>query len=190
MIYEARPDRNPGIALFQGIVFGLVALPVMVVVVLHVLGLGWLSLVGGAIAAVIGYRVWRSSSKPRKIILRVREKKLFVIDGKRSFELAVSALRNVSLDKKEVRKLRDGSPILPELMMVNSTVDATTEIVRVVLEGNGTSFRLTDEYQPYSAGLEGMGKVRVFLRKHGWVPPEEQWGELPPDKPRKPRKAR
>ena len=186
MTYQARTDKNPGIALFQLVVIGLITLPLLVSAALAALGLGWFSLVGGAVTAIVAYRVWRRSEGPRAVVLRIEDDELRIVDSGRTFSIAVSAIENVTLDKKEVKKLREGTPILPELMMVNATAGAATEIVRVVVEGAGRSFALTEEYQPYSAGLEGMGQVRVFLRKNGWVPETERWGAS--ERPKKKKK--
>ncbi len=190
MIYEARADKNRGIALFQLVVGGLVTVPVLVTLVLSLLGLGLFSYVGGIASGALCFYLWRRSESPSAIVLRVAKRKLFVDDGSRSFEIPLRDLENVTLEKREVKKVRDGAPILPALMTINSTVDSATEIVRVALEGEGRSFTLTEEWQPYSAGLEGMGKVRVFLRKHGWVPPSERWGELPAEEAPAPKAKR
>jgi hypothetical protein len=190
LIYEARPDRNPGIAFFQFVVLGIFTVPILVTLALSLAGLGIWSYAGGVVTAFVAYRMYRRNQRPRNVRLWVRANEVHVADGARSFTLPLAALDDVTLEKREIKKHREGTPILPELMMVNASVDAATEIVRITLVGDDTSFTLTEEWQPYSAGLEGMGKVRVFLRKHGWVPPSERWGELPEGDARRKKKRR
>lgn len=187
MTYEATTESGGGIAKVRILLFGIVGIPGLVAILLNALGFGSWAVPGAIVAGVIAVVLWRRSEKPLAIVLTVRKKRLYVDAAGRHFDIALDELETVSIDRRAIQRIQDGSALVPATMAINTSVGPASEVVRVSLQGAKESFLLTEEYQPYTVGLEGMGKVRAFLRKHGWVPEEER-SERTEDKPRKRKK--
>ena len=185
MTYEAATESNGGIGKVRILLLGIVGVPGLVALLLSELGFGWLAVPGALVVGALVFAYWRWSEKPLPVVLAVRRGRLHVTSGRRQFDIALTDLESVSIDRREIQRIQDGSALVPATMAINTTVGPVGEIVRVSLHGANETFLLTEEYQPYSAGLEGMGKVRVFLRKHGWAPTEERTEETPRKKRRK-----
>ncbi len=93
--------------------------------------------------------------------------------GERLHALPLADLREVELDRREHSAVtlhqEAGAP------MMSSQVSAPVDVARIVLvrEG-GARLRLTETYGSYSESTAAFAKLRVFLRKHGWLPPDER----------------
>lgn len=185
MTYEAATESNGGIAKVRILIFGFIGLPGLVALLLNGLGFGSLAVPGALVVAALVFAYWRWSEKPLPVVLAVRRGRLHVTSGRREFDIALAELESVSIDRREIQRIQDGSALVPATMAINTSVGPVGEIVRVSLHGAKETFLLTEEWQSYTAGLEGMGKVRVFLRKHGWVPEEERAEEAPRKKRKK-----
>lgn len=79
----------------------------------------------------------------------------------------------VELELKKVEQLQEAGPI-PGLRLANATVAPEVDRARiVVVSKNGPRVALTQDYFANVETVEWLGKIRVFLRKHGWVPADE-----------------
>lgn len=111
---------------------------------------------------------------------------ILVVRGPRGHELRkmeLGDLLQVELDTKTVEMVQEGGSAIPAVRMLESRVGPKLDRSRIVLAlADGSVLRLGDEYQSHTTALEWVGKMRVFLRKHGWVPNDERPSDsLAPD---------
>lgn len=174
LIYEVAPDLGGGVARLRMFMLGLFGLAAAVGGIALAAGLddvAGAACVGVAIVSVLVLK-WRA--RPTHAVLSIDGRRLFVRSGKRSFDIDLRDLDAVSLERREIQRVQDGSPLVVATMAINTTVGPSAEVVRILLEGATRSFLLTEEFQPHMMGVEGMGRVRRFLRSHGWTPAEER----------------
>jgi hypothetical protein len=86
--------------------------------------------------------------------------------------VALDTLREVEIEGKEARGRRHRGEAGPTIPTTVSEYGGVSRIV-LVSEG-GARTPLTPNYETYSACTERFGKVRVFLRAHGWQPAGER----------------
>jgi hypothetical protein len=93
----------------------------------------------------------------------------------RSTRFPLSELANVTLELKTIQRVVDGPSAIPAVRFIHSTVAPELHIARIVLVATGgREVRLTEEYLPHFDATDWLGKIRVFLRKQGWVPEDER----------------
>jgi hypothetical protein len=167
----------------EAALFKLVSMPLIVGVACSILitpTAGIVGLIGSG-----AFSIWRWKRKPRESrLLRVENnnKDLVIATSKSKISRErISDLMNVELDIKTIERIQDGSSAIPAVRFINSTVAPPVDTARIVLVfRDGTRIRLSDEYLAHMDASEWLGKIRVFLRKHGWVPRDEQGPESDP----------
>jgi hypothetical protein len=133
-----------------------------------------------ALAGAAGYSVWswRSRKKRGGAVLRVQRDVLAVeILGKHEFHdrLPIPDLADVVLDIKTIERVMEGASAIPAMRLIDPTVGPKVDTARIVLVGSaGREIPLTKDYLPHMHATEWLGKIRTFLRKHGWVPADER----------------
>jgi hypothetical protein len=180
LVYGAREraSRVPGLAQIQ--VFGL---PAIVAVVLSVTVSPTAGLIGLLASAAVG--VWWLRRKPAAgLVLRVERGVLSLHPGPTKPALAsvrLEDLVDVVLETKTIQPVTDGGSAIPAMRFIDSRVAPEVDTARIALVERGASepIRLGDAYLAHMEATEWFGKVRVFLRKHGWLPEGER-GEAPP----------
>jgi len=120
-----------------------------------------------AVAAVAAFARWRS--REGRFVLRVEDGSVEVTRERRAGPVARIALADVvdvTLDRKTHQGGRGGT---------------ATDRVRLALERRtpGEPIFVPEERVTAIEAEEWYAKVRVFLRKHGWVPESER--RAPPD---------
>ncbi len=174
---DASARNKPVMALLQ-----LISLPVVVAGTLSILVSGTAGLIGLGASSVFAVWWWKRAPKLAEKTLRVDRGTLFVMRGKH--EEARYDLKNlvdVVLESKTVQKIQEGGSAIPAMRFIDSQVAPDQEVSRIVLVGAETKHVLAEEYVANMEATEWMGKIRVFLRKHGWVPRDEQDDDGPPD---------
>jgi hypothetical protein len=160
-----------------------VSLPMMLVPLA-----GWLAGTEGAAAAFFGGAaysviVWRSRKRVANSVLRVTGEgdvaKLTIEFVERrpwcEEHFPLGEVADVVLDVKEIEPVIDGNSSLPGVRLVNTKLGPKVDIARIVIvDVTGRSVELTKEYLPYAHVIDSFGKIRVFLRKWGWVPEDER----------------
>lgn len=77
-------------------------------------------------------------------------------------------LVDVTLDLKTIQRVTDGNSMIAAVRLIDSKVGPAIENARVILVGAcGREVRLTEEYLPHYEATASLGRIRVFLRKHG-----------------------
>lgn len=144
-----------------GIILGLVASPMT-------------ALVGMVIGTGASVYWWKTSKDAGGAHLRVEARDLFLtLHGDKPWRVSLGDIVDVELDIKTIQRVQDGSALIPSTMAIDSKVGAETDTGRIVLVTKKRRVHLTDEYVAHMDAVEWMGKIRVFLRKHGWVPDAE-----------------
>jgi hypothetical protein len=164
--------RPPGIALLQAM-----SLPVLVAGVLAAKWSSTAGLVGLVVTGAFG--IWWLRRTPQSgVVLRVNQSELLVFrHGKKEPEarFQLDDLVNVSLDTKTIQRIEEGGSAIPAMRFADSRVGPELDTARIVLvPRRGTSLPLTDAYVAHMDATEWLGKIRVFLRKNGWVPADER----------------
>ncbi len=173
----ARSERRiPGLAALQTL-----ALPGVVGAALSVYagpGAGFAGLVG---STALGVYLWRR--RPRTgFVLRIEGGRLSVTPrGARKVgpSVALSDLHDVVLETMTIQPVVEGASAIPAMRFVQAQAGPEVDTARVVLvHGDGKRTRLGEHELAHMEASEWFGKLRVFLRKHGWLPPDER--EPPP----------
>lgn len=172
------------------------------------IGNPWLALIAMVVAFVFAYRMRNSSMSAQGAVLRVEEGELRVFT--RSSSVALGKLRasrgackparalaqiklrdltDVRLDIKTIERVQEGDSMIAAVRFTNTTVGPKVDHARIVLVGRKTKknpdrlrVHLTDEWFAHMDATEWMGKIRVFLRKNGWVPADERKKDKDKDK--------
>jgi hypothetical protein len=133
-----------------------------------------------ALAGASAYSVWawRTRKERGGAVLNVQRDVLAIeVRGKRTLHdrLRLSDLADVVLDIKTIERVMDGHSAIPAMRFIDSKVGPKVDTARIVLVGaGGREVPLTNDYLPHMHATEWMGKIRTFLRKHGWVPESER----------------
>lgn len=164
--------RPPGVALLQAM-----SLPVGVAGILSMLVGPTAGLVGLVASGALGIWWWRRPPPPG-VVLRVEGGALIVQRGADKWpgiRYPLVDLVDVALDTKTIQRVEDGGSAIPGMRFVDSRVGPDLDIARIVLVPRvGEPMALTDERGAHMNATEWLGKIRVFLRKNGWVPMDER----------------
>jgi hypothetical protein len=162
--------NKPSLALLQ-----LVSLPVVVAGALSMAVSGTAALVGLVASTAFSIWWWKRAPQLAEKRLCVRDGRLFVF--RRHLEEArfdLDELTDVVLDSKTVQKIQEGGSAIPAMRFIDSQVAPDQDVSRIVLVGKKRRHPLADDYVANMEATEWLGKIRVFLRKHGWVPKDER----------------
>lgn len=169
-------SRAPAIAILQ-----LVSLPLLVAIVLQVVVGPTAGLVG--LLGSIGFGLWTwRRGKSDAVVFHVDGPRLRVGPARRPlYDGALDDVLDVALDTKQIEMVQEGGSAIPAVRFIESQVGPKLDRARLELVVRGRpSVTLTKEFGPHMEASEWAGKVRVFLRKHGWVPADEREDESPP----------
>jgi len=161
--------RSSAVLLFQLFTLPAVAGALLSVVVTPTAGL--VGLLGTAVLTVWWYR---RRARGERLVLTVVSGELVARAGSR--ELARVRLRqldDVALDVKTIRPVQEGGSAIPAMRFIDSKVGPEIDVGRLVLVSEGRTVRLHEAHVAHMTATEWLGKIRVFLRKHGWVPRDE-----------------
>lgn len=129
-------------------------------------------------AAVVtaGFAVVFRSRPPRGFGLEVQGETLVISrhGEARPTTVALAAVRNVEIERKAIQRVtyqQQYSDPLP-----TTELSGDVEVARIVLslDGDAPPERLTEAWAPVFVCMERFGKVRTFLRAHGWLPLPER----------------
>jgi hypothetical protein len=156
-------------------------------------------LLGGAVAALVhpiaglvaligtGVFGWRrrkgaAAGTGEGAVLRVEDGKVHVrlYHSKDDIRFRLRHLQDVQLELRKVERLQEAGAI-PGLRLANATVAGAVDHGRIVLVTRRRHILLTKSYFSNTESTEWLGKVRVFFRKHGWLPTDERGEEAGDD---------
>jgi len=137
-----------------------------------------LAYVGLAAGAAYGAWQWRRRSRARSVVLRVSSRELTAHEGRRGLaRIRLDDLEDVSLDVKTIRRVVEGPGAVPGARFIDSKMSLDIDVARIALVGGGHTVLLNEEYIAHMTATEQLGKIRAFLRKHGWLPFDERQAE-------------
>jgi len=139
------------------------------------MGLAWWPVAVLGVAGTLGYLAWRSKQR-RAVTLAayVDDAGLTVrFDGAVVLQAPLAALQNVEVDSREIKRVTYHQAVGDP--MPNTQVSGGVRIARIAarLDG-GRVERLTATAGHYDEAMATFGKLRVFLRAHGWRPVDER----------------
>lgn len=177
LVYEAidrDAERGSAVLFFQ-----LFSVPAIVGAVLASVTTPMLGLAGmiGSGGVVVWLR--KRTRKRFGVVLRVEEGRLSVLSRDLRRQLGTLRLReveDVGLEIKKIQRVQDGDSAIPAVRFIESRVAPEVDTARIVITGREGRDRmvLTEQYLAHMDATEWLGKIRVFLRKHGWVPEDER----------------
>jgi hypothetical protein len=150
--------------------------PIGVGIIIAGLGFPIVALIG-AIATGVGLWVFFKKNRNRGRVLFTCDDGYVMIQWLGSSmgdQLSLGELDDIVLDTKTIERIQDGSPMVPALQAINATVAPPTDTARIVLKTESRTVYLTEEFLSYTETADQIAKLRVFLRKHGWVPIDER----------------
>ena len=169
------PDRRsrPGLAVLQ-----LFLLPVIAGQVAS-----FFAPAGVSVAVMLATRVlivwsYRRGRNAQNCVLRVDGGELSVRLGRsRRFRACMKLpdLSDVVLDTKTIQRVVEGSTMVAGARYIESRTAPEVDVARIVLvKRDGSPAYLGERFLAHMNAVDGLGKIRVFLRKHGWVPDDER----------------
>jgi hypothetical protein len=144
---------------------------------------GWVAGGNAGIAAFVcaaAYSIWAWRTRRRRggAVLTVDRDVLAIeMRGKRAHHdrVRLDDLVDIVLDIKTIERVMEGSSPIPAVRFIDSNVAPKVDTARIVLvRASGQEVPLTTDYLPHMHATEWLGKIRSFLRKHGWVPEDER----------------
>jgi hypothetical protein len=146
-----------------------------------VLGAWLFGPVGGVVAliAAIFASVWmwrtRKKTPGARLVVDAGVLSVSLLSLGREERFRLDDLANVELDTKTIERVMEGGSAIPAMRFIDAKIGPKVETARIVLVSeSGRQVRLTEEFLAHFDSTEWLGKIRVFLRKHGWVPEDER----------------
>ena len=164
------PDRRSGVVLL----FQLFTLPALTAVILSIVATPTAGLVGLVGAAALTVWWHRRRARGERLVLSVVSGELVARAGSRELaRVRLRQLEDVALDIKTIRPVQESGSAIPAVRFIDSKVGPSIDVGRLVLVSEGRTVRLHEQHVAHMTATEWLGKIRVFLRKHGWVPQDE-----------------
>jgi hypothetical protein len=88
--------------------------------------------------------------------------------------VALSDVRDVEIERKSIQRVSLHQNAFDPVPSTEVSADLDVARIVMVYEGDRPRARLTEEYATGFVCMEHFGKVRSFLRKHGWKPAGER----------------
>lgn len=111
----------------------------------------------------------------RPITFRVEAGRLWIGRGDEAFFRGTLAdLLDVELATRTIELVREGSSLVPATRFTNLEVGPALDRSRLFLVLRDERIPLCDEELSHTEATEWAGRVRAFLRKHGWLPLDER----------------
>ena len=172
--------RSSAVLLFQ-----LFTLPLLAAVILSVAVTPTAGLVGLLGTAALSVWLYRRRAQGERLVLSVASGELVARAGSRELaRVRLRQLEDVALETKTIRLVQEGGSAIPAVRFIDSKVGPELDVGRIVLVGEGRTVRLHEAHVAHMTATEWLGKIRVFLRRHGWVPLDEAGAQSgPPSSP-------
>lgn len=142
--------------------------------------LGIMGLVATVTAAGLRLRVTPPKDGPDAVRFLVEDELVTITQRERVlFCGSIDTITNVELDTKSVTKVRVDNA-LDVAVQGTSPIRPEVDIARIVLVAASPStdarrpLCLDDRYVAHMDAVEGLGRIRSFLRAHGWTPEDER----------------
>lgn len=152
--------------------------PLLIGIAFAVIGLPELSLPAVLVFGAAAYFSARRRRRRAHAVLRVADGLLYLTgSGVPDINLPLDKLLDVRLDTKTIQPVMETPGPVPSLRFINSRVGGDVDIARIELVRRDDSIFLTSDYLSHTDSSDWAGKIRRFLRKHGWLPADERKAE-------------
>jgi hypothetical protein len=156
------------------VVFQTMSLPIVLGVTV-----AFVSTIAGILVFAVGVFLmilwWRRRTVGEAFLLQVDDGCLHVRSGARAIaSLPLHELDAVNLDTKTIQRVEEGSSAIPAMRFADARVGLEVDTCRLVLCATNTRVVLGEKYIAHMDAIESLGKIRVFLRKNGWLPKSER----------------
>jgi hypothetical protein len=167
---RAEKQATGGFAVLQlvGVPFGLAAVA-FAVTESSLAALGAMGLSGSGL-----YLWWRRRGEGDQFTLAVADGVLHIRSRAIDRRITLADLLDVELETKTIQRVEEGGSMIPAVRLLDARVGVEVDTARVVLRTEGATVVLGDKYIAHMDATEGLGKIRVFLRRHGWLPERER----------------
>ena len=173
LVYAATDASRRGSSVVA--MFKVFSAPMIVVIVLSQIAGPTVAVVGMVASAIAAIWWWRRAPNLGGVVLRVERGELWVTSENRTMATRFPLAEvDVELDTKTIQKVQEGGSAIPAMRFIDATVGPDLDVARIVVVGRSERLPLTDDSVPYMEATEWFGKIRVFLRKNGWVPGDER----------------
>ena len=181
LVYAASDASRRGSSVV--VMFQLFSAPLIVGLILSQVAGSTAALVGMIAAAGVAIWWWKRAPHAGGVVLRVDGGELYVLSANRKVEKERFALDDVDvvLDTKTIQKVQEGGSAIPAMRFIDATVGPELDTARIVVVGGRRRLPLTEDYVAHMDATEWFGKIRVFLRKNGWLPVDERAPESAPE---------
>ncbi len=129
-----------------------------------------------AVVVTAGFVVVFRARPPKGVGLEVHGETLVISrpDEAKPTTVALASVRNVEIERKAIQRVTYQQRISDALPSTDLSDDV--EVARIVLslDGDVPPEALTETWAPVFVCMERFGKVRTFLRAHGWLPLPER----------------
>jgi hypothetical protein len=139
----------------------------------------WMSEVAGVLVFTVGVALmflwWRRRSVGDAFLLQVDDGCLHVRSGTRAIaSIPLHELQAVELDTKTIQRVEEGDSAIPAMRFADARVGLEVDTCRIVLSAANARVVMGDKYIAHMDATASLGKIRVFLRKNGWLPKSER----------------
>jgi hypothetical protein len=166
------------------VMFKLFSAPMIVVIVLSQIAGSTVAIVGMIASAIAAIWWWKRAPSLGGVVLHVERGELWVSSPNRKIAARFPLGEvDVELDTKTIQKVQEGGSAIPAMRFIDATVGPDLDVARIVVVGRSERLPLTEDSVPYMEATEWFGKIRVFLRKNGWVPRDEKSAPSSEDAP-------
>jgi hypothetical protein len=123
------------------------------------------------------WRAWRTP-RAHEMTLSVADGILTILDakGERMLRAPIGEVLNVALDTKTIRKVQDSGTVTAQARFIDTRVGPSIDVARIAIDvqRRREAVPLSEDYLAYHDTVEWVGRIRMFLRSHGWVPEDER----------------
>jgi hypothetical protein len=127
-----------------------------------------------AVAFVLMLRWWRKKTVGDKFVFELERGVLLVSSASMAERVPLADLLSVDLETKTIQRVEEGGSMIPAMRFADPRVGLEVDTCRVVLETATKTIPLGNLFVAHMDATESLGKLRVFLRKHGWLPESER----------------
>lgn len=124
-----------------------------------------------------GYGLWYARTMRRADVVRfemVGDEVGVSREGGAPEYFALSSIRDVEMETKDIRRVSYEQQVGAPLPTTNVSAEVGVKRMVIVLDGPARRALVTTSYSSASHCTEQFGKVRVFLRRNGWLPLDER----------------
>jgi hypothetical protein len=127
------------------------------------------------VASAIALGIWWSRRRAAdKVRLEIANGELRVQRARMDRCVKLADLLGVEFETKTIQRVEEGGSMILAMRIIDSRVGVEVDTSRVVLRTTGPRILLNEAFISHTDTTETVGKVRVFLRKHGWLPQSER----------------